>query len=113
KHNVDLLLKNVSPPPPAAGGEIRKTKAGYRFFAVLIRGNYEKILAIGIGMPFTAYAEDADPVLNDPDWNSYVEQSIDIDKTPGLAVAAINGPDVGFKNRGYANIKEETPLTEY
>ncbi len=50
---------------------------------------------------YTAYAADADSVLNDPEWSGYVERSIGIDKTPGLAVAAVKGPDVGFRNWGY------------
>lgn len=35
-----------------------------------------------------------------------------MDKTPGLAVVAVKGSDVGFNNWGYANIKDKTPMTE-
>lgn len=79
-----------------------------KIFAIIIM----TVLTIGGIIPFKAYAADVDSVLNDPDWNDYVEQSIDIDKTPGLAVAAVKGTEVGFKNWGYANIKEKTPMTE-
>ena len=67
-----------------------------KLFAIIIM----TVLTIGGIIPFKAYAADVDSVLNDPDWNDYVEQSIDIDKTPGLAVAAVKGSDVGFKNWG-------------
>ncbi|MBO4243345.1 MAG: beta-lactamase family protein [Clostridiales bacterium] len=70
------------------------------------------ILTIEVLIPSKAYAADVDSVLNDPDWIDYVERSIDIDKTPGLAVAAVNGQDAGFKNWGYADIEEKTPMTE-
>lgn len=70
------------------------------------------VLTIGVLIPFKVNAADVDSVLNDSDWIDYVERSIDIDKTPGLAVAALYGSEVGFKNWGYANIKEKTPMTE-
>lgn len=70
------------------------------------------VFTIVVLIPFTAYAADVDSVLNAPVWNDYVEQSMELDKTPGLAVAAVKGSDVGFKNWGYADIKEETPMTE-
>ena len=70
------------------------------------------VLTIVVLITFTAYAADVDSVLNVPVWNDYVEQSMELDKTPGLAVAAVKGSDVGFKNWGYADIKEETPMTE-
>ena len=70
------------------------------------------VLTLGANISFPAYAADVDSVLNDPNWIDYVEHSIDVDKTPGLAVAALNGSKVGFKNWGYANIKEKTLMTE-
>lgn len=58
-----------------------------KFLAMIIM----TVLTIGVLIPFNVYAAEVDSVLNDPVWNDYVEQSIQIDKTPGLAVAAING----------------------
>ena len=62
--------------------------------------------------PLKVSASDINDVLNSPEWNSYVEQAIKTDSTPGLAVAAVKGSDTGFKNWGYANIKEKCPMTE-
>ena len=59
------------------------------------------VFTIMTAISYTAYAADADSVLNDPEWSGYVERSIGIDKAPGLAVAAVKGPDVGFRNWGY------------
>ena len=70
------------------------------------------VLSLIIGTSVTAYAADVDSVLNDAEWTSYVERSIEIDKTPGLSVVAVKGSDVGFKTWGYANIKDKTPMTE-
>ena len=56
------------------------------------------VLTLGANISFPAYAADVDSVLNNPNWIDYVEHSIDVDKTPGLAVAALNGSKVGFKN---------------
>ncbi|SEH74682.1 hypothetical protein SAMN02910265_02457 [Ruminococcus flavefaciens] len=58
-----------------------------KFWAIMII----IVLTIGVLIPFKAYAADADYVLNEPVWKDYVEKSIDIDKTPGLAVAPVNG----------------------
>ena len=58
------------------------------------------VLSLIIGTSLTAYAADVDSVLNDAEWTSYVERSIEIDKTPGLAVVAVKGSDVGLKTWG-------------
>ena len=70
------------------------------------------VLSLIISTSITAYASEIDSVLNDAEWTSYVERSIEIDKTPGLAVVAVKGSDVGLKTWGYANIKDKTPMTE-
>lgn len=70
------------------------------------------VLSLIISTSITVYASEIDSVLNDAEWTSYVERSIEMDKTPGLAVVAVKGSDVGFKNWGYANIKDKTPMTE-
>jgi len=70
------------------------------------------VLSVIIGMQMPAYAAETDTVLNDKEWISYIERSMDTDKTPGLAVAAVKGTDTGFRNWGYANIRDKTPMTE-
>lgn len=65
-----------------------------------------------IAAPTKALAANKVNVLNDIEWNSFIEEKIEQDKTPGLAVAVVNGSNVDYKNWGYANIKEQTPVTE-
>lgn len=65
-----------------------------------------------LGTSSPVNAEDVGTVLNDAQWNEYIQESIDTDKTPGLAVAAVKDSEVGFKNWGYADIKNKTPMTE-
>ena len=65
-----------------------------------------------IATPTKALAANKVNVLNDIEWNSFIEEKIEQDKTPGLAVAVVNGSDVDYKNWGYANIEEQTPVTE-
>lgn len=67
-------------------------------------------LPILIASPLHAAA--ADPVLDNAEWNAFVEEKIEKDAPPGLAVAVVNGSEVGYKNWGYANIEEQSPVTE-
>lgn len=67
-------------------------------------------LPILIATPLRASAADAIP--DNSEWNAFVEEKIEKDDPPGLAVTLVNGSDVSFKNWGYANIKEQTPVTE-
>lgn len=68
------------------------------------------ILPVLIASTPDAYA--ADSVLNDTEWNSFVEEKIEKDAPPGLALALVSGSEVGYKNWGYANIGEQSPVTE-
>ena len=61
---------------------------------------------------FSANAEDTGKTINNADWNSFVEEKIELDEPPGLAVTLVNGSEVSFKNWGYGNIEEQTPVTE-
>ena len=70
------------------------------------------LLSFILGTAMTAYAADINDILNDNEWTDYIERSIETDKTPGLAVAAVKGSDVGFKNWGYADLKAKTSMTE-
>lgn len=67
-------------------------------------------LPILIATPLRASAADAIP--DNSEWNAFVEEKIEKDDPPGLAVTLVNGSDVSFKNWRYANIKEKTPVTE-
>lgn len=67
-------------------------------------------LPILIAAPLRASA--ADTVLDNTEWNAFVEEKIEKDDPPGLAVTLVNGSEVSYKNWGYANIDEQTPVTE-
>jgi len=67
-------------------------------------------LPILIAAPLQASASDS--VLDNPEWNAFVEEKIELDNPPGLAVAVVNGAEIGYKNWGYANIEEQSPITE-
>ena len=54
----------------------------------------------------------ADLALDHKDWTAFVEEKIEQDSTPGLAVTLVNGSEVSYKNWGYANIEQQTPVTE-
>ena len=69
-------------------------------------------LTAGAVMPFPAYAGDTESVLHDEDWSNYAEQSIRLENTPGLSVAAVSGSETGYRNWGYADLKAQTPMTE-
>ena len=60
----------------------------------------------------TVHAADAETVLNDEEWNKYIEESLSLDKTPGLSLVTVQNSEVHFKNWGYSNIADKTPLTE-
>ncbi|MBR3449196.1 MAG: hypothetical protein IKH27_15490 [Oscillospiraceae bacterium] len=75
-----------------------------KLLAVLIM----TVLTFGAVMPLPADAADLDSVLHGAAWAEYVERSIDLDKAPGLAAAAVSGPEVGFRNRGFADKKAQT-----
>ena len=68
--------------------------------------------AFGAVMPFPADAAALDPVLHDASWGDYVERSIELDKAPGHAAAAVSGSEVGFRNWGFADRKAQIPMTE-
>ena len=44
-----------------------------------------------IASPMRASANEAEEYLNDPNWNAFVEEKIQQDSTPGLAVAVAKG----------------------
>lgn len=80
--------------------------------------NIKKIIAvmISVGTLFTFIpslsALAADLALDHKDWTAFVEEKIEQDSTPGLAVTLVNGSEVSYKNWGYANIEQQTPVTE-
>ena len=57
-------------------------------------------------------AADADSVLNNSEWNDFVEEKMNQDDIPGLSLSMVNGSDTGFRNWGYADISDKTPMTE-
>lgn len=67
-------------------------------------------LPILITAPHRASASDT--VLDDAEWNAFVEDKIELDDQPGLAVTLVNGSEVSFKNWGYANMEEQSLVTE-
>lgn len=50
--------------------------------------------------------------LSDAEWNTFVEEKIAQDKTPGLALAAVKGSEIEYKSWGSSNLKENIPVTE-
>lgn len=68
--------------------------------------------ALLLAAPVRAIAAEKGKPLNAPEWNAFVEEKIELDGTPGLALTMVNGSDVGYKNWGYGNIEEQTPVTE-
>lgn len=62
--------------------------------------------------PITTSASDTQSVLNDKDWVEFVEEKIEQDSTPGLSLSVVNGSEIGYKNWGYDNIADKTPVTE-
>ena len=67
-------------------------------------------LPILIAAPLHTSASDA--ILDNAVWNAFVEEKIEKDNPPGLAVAVVKGAETGYKNWGYANIWEQAPVTE-
>ena len=67
-------------------------------------------LPILITAPHRASASDT--VLDDAEWNAFVEEKIELDDQSGLAVTLVNGSEVSFKNWGYANMEEQSLVTE-
>ncbi|MCR4758743.1 MAG: beta-lactamase family protein [Oscillospiraceae bacterium] len=67
-------------------------------------------LPILIAAPLHTSASDA--ILDNAVWNAFVEEKIEKDNPPGLAVAVVKGAETGYKNWGYANIGEQAPVTE-
>ena len=67
-------------------------------------------LPILIAAPLHTSASDA--ILDNAVWNTFVEEKIEKDNPPGLAVAVVKGAETGYKNWGYANIREQAPVME-
>lgn len=65
--------------------------------------------AVVFATPFKAYAASVEDVLDNDEWISYVEESIAVDKTPAVSVAAVKGSDVGFRSWG-SGYDENTPI---
>ncbi|MBQ8121781.1 MAG: beta-lactamase family protein [Ruminococcus sp.] len=65
-----------------------------------------------IASPMRASANEAEEYLNDPNWNAFVEEKIQQDSTPGLAVAVAKGEELAFKSWGSADLESQTPVTE-
>lgn len=57
-------------------------------------------------------ADGAPVILNDAEWNAFVEEKMELDSVPGMTLAAVSGSETGFKSWGYANIGEQSPVTE-
>lgn len=69
-------------------------------------------LALSMLMAAPLRASASDSVLDHPEWNAFVEEKIELDNPPGLAVAVVNGAEASYRNWGYANMEEQTPVTE-
>ncbi len=67
-------------------------------------------LTLSTAMP--VHAAEPDDAMHDAAWTEYAERSIEMDKTPGLSVAAVCGSETAFKNWGYADLNNQTPMTE-
>lgn len=63
-------------------------------------------------MTVSVNAVDTKEVLSDNELNDYIEEYIDTEKTPGLALTVVNENDVSYKNWGFDNISEQIPVTE-
>ncbi|MBR3045709.1 MAG: beta-lactamase family protein, partial [Oscillospiraceae bacterium] len=82
----------------------------------MIRNFILKAIAVTLTLPILIaaplQASAADTVLDNTEWSAFVEEKIEKDDPPGLAVSLVNGSEVGFKNWEYANIEEQTSVTE-
>ena len=67
---------------------------------------------LGTGFSASAEALDLDAALNNRNWSRSVEKAMELDQTPGLALAAVSGGEVRYFNRGFGNLKTMTPVTE-
>lgn len=83
---------------------------------LMIRNFILKAIAVTLTLPILIaaplQASAADTVLDNTEWSAFVEEKIEKDDPPRLAVTLVNGSEVGFKNWGYANIEEQTSVTE-
>ena len=57
---------------------------------------------LGTGFSASAEALDLDAALNNRNWSRSVEKAMELDQTPGLALAAVSGGEVRYFNRGFA-----------
>lgn len=85
---------------------IRIIKLIYKSAAVLTAS------VVLLGTTLNVSAEIADPVLNNTEWNSFVEEKIAQDNTPGLTLVEVNGSETEYKNWGYSDLRDKTPVTE-
>lgn len=60
----------------------------------------------------SASAINTDEVTGNAELNAYIDEYMEKDKSPGLAVCIVNGSDTAFLTGGYDNIAEQTPFTE-
>lgn len=60
----------------------------------------------------TVSAISTESVLNNPELNNYINDYIEQNKTPGLALAVVNDEEITFRNWGYDSIKNDIPITE-
>lgn len=82
----------------------------------MIRKTIKQAIAAALALPMLIaaplHASASDSVLDNTEWNAFVEEKIEQDNPPGLAVAMVNGSEASYKNWGYANIEEQSPITE-
>ena len=70
------------------------------------------IVLLGTGISASAETLDLDAALSNADWNNIVEACMEKDHAPGLALAAVSGGEVRYKNWGMSNLTAQTPVTE-
>ena len=82
----------------------------------MILKTIKRAIAAALALPMLIaaplHASASDSVLDNTEWNAFVEEKIERDNPPRLAVAMVNGTEVSYKNWGYANIEEQSPITE-
>lgn len=69
-------------------------------------------LLLGTGFSVSAEALDLDAALASEDWNNIVEACMEKDQAPGLALAAVSGGEVRYKNWGMSDLAAQTQVTE-
>ena len=70
------------------------------------------IVLLGTGIPASAETLDLDAALSNADWNNIVEACMEKDQAPGLALAAVSGGEIRYKNWGLSDIAANQAVTE-